>query len=161
MGGLRDEEVPAEETAPPVEDRRNPSARTLERVVPIAQRRSVGDVTVALASLEFYGEGIGVLRWRVSFGDGAFRRGPDLAFGMFEPVFEMHDEAGRALPRAPRGGGASDGESDGEAEVRELPEAGEIEVVATRLVADAYEPKGEHEGEGPSHEGPWTFRFAI
>ena len=41
-----------------------------------------------------------------------------------------------------------------EVEVRELPEAGEIEVGVTRLVADAYGPEGEHEGEGPSHEGP-------
>ena len=43
-------EVSAEETAPdePTERRREYSARTLERVVPIAQRRSVGDITVAL-----------------------------------------------------------------------------------------------------------------
>ncbi|MDP9487236.1 MAG: hypothetical protein M3Q49_15890 [Actinomycetota bacterium] len=156
-------EVPAEELAPdpPTEHRRDPTARTLERVVPIAQRRSVGDITVALASLELFGEGLGVLRWRVSLGDEAFRRDPDLGFGIFEPVFEVRDGTGRALPWSPRSGGASDGESRGEAEVRELPEAGEIEVVATRLVADAYGPEGEYEGEGPSHDGPWIFRFAI
>jgi hypothetical protein len=82
------------------------------------------------------------------------RRDPDLSFGIFEPVFEVRDDAGRDLPWSPRGGGASDGESDGETEVRELPEAGEIEVGVTRLVADAYGPEKEHEGEGPSHEGP-------
>jgi hypothetical protein len=156
-------EVSAEDTVPdePAERRREPSARTLERVVPIAQRRTVGDITVALPSLELFGEGLGILRWRVSLGDEAFRRDPDLAFGIFEPVFEMRDDGGRTLPWSPRGGGASDGESNGEAEVRELPEAGEIEVVATRLVIDAYGPEGEYEGEGPSHEGPWVFRFAI
>jgi len=154
---LAEEEVPE----PPPERRREPSARTLERVVPVAQRRSVGDITVALASLELYGEGLGVLRWRVSLGEGAFRRDPDLAFGMFEPDFEMRDDAGRALPWSPRSGGGHDGESDGAAEVFELPEAGEIEVVATRLVADTYGPEGEYEGESPSHEGPWSFRFAI
>jgi hypothetical protein len=156
-------EISAEEAAPdePAERSREPSARTLERVVPIAQRRSVGDITVALASLEFYGEGIGVLRWRVSLGDAALRRDPDLSFGILEPVFEVRDDAGRALTWSPRSGGGHDGESDGAAEVRELPEAGEIEVVATRLVADAYGPEGEYEGEGPSHEGPWAFRFAI
>src|SRR4028119_111454 len=60
----------AEETTPeePAERRREPRARTLARVVPVAQRRSVGDITVALASLGFYGEGIGVLRWRVHSG---------------------------------------------------------------------------------------------
>lgn len=156
-------EVPAEEFTPDpsTEQRRNPTARSLERVVPIAQRRSVGDITVALAALELFGEGLGVLRWRVSLGDEAFRRDPDLGFGMFEPVFEVRDGTGRDLPWSPLGGGGHDGESDGEAEVRELPEAGEIEVVATRLVTDAYGPEGEYEGEGPSHHGPWIFRFAI
>jgi hypothetical protein len=156
-------EVSAEETAPDelAERRRETSARTLERVVPIAQRWSVGNITVALASLEFYGEGIGVLRWRVSLGESALRRNPDLSFGIFEPVFEVHDGAGRDLPWSPRSGGGHDGESDGAVEVRELPEAGEIEVVATRLVADAYGSEREYEGEGPSHEGPWTFRFSI
>ena len=96
-----------------------------------------------------------------SLGDAALRRDPDLSFGIFEPVFEVRDDAGRALPWSPRGGGASGGESRGEVEVRELPEAGEIEVVVTRLVADAYGPEGEHEGEGPSHGGSWTFRFSI
>lgn len=119
-------EVSAEETVPdePAECRRSPSAQTLERVVPIAQRRSAGDITVALASLEFYGEGIGVLRWRVSLGDAALRNDPNLWFGILEPVFEVRDGAGRALPWSPRSGGASDGESRGEVEVRELPEAG-------------------------------------
>ena len=82
------------------------------------------------------------------------RRNPDLSFRIFEPVFEVRDGAGRDLPWSPRSGGGHDGESDGAVEVRELPEAGEIEVVATRLVADAYGPEGKHEGEGTSHEGP-------
>ena len=156
-------EVSTEETSPevPIERRREPSARTLERVVPIAQRRTVGNITVALASLELHGEGLGVLRWRISLGDAALRRDPDLSFGIFEPVFEVRDDAGRGLPWSPRSGGGHDGESDGAAEVSELPEAGEIEVVATRLVTDAYGPEGEYEGEGSSHEGPWPFRFAT
>ena len=88
-----------------------------------------------------------------SLGDAALRRDPDLSFGIFDPVFEERADAGRALPWSPRSG-ASGGESRGEVEVRELPEAGEIEVVVTRLVADAYGPEGKHEGEGTSHEGP-------
>ena len=55
---------------PPVERRREPSARTLERVVPVAQKQSVADVTVALTSLELYGVRVGLLRWRVSLGGG-------------------------------------------------------------------------------------------
>ena len=156
-------EVPAEEEIPdpPPERRREATAHTLERVVPVAQRQTVGGITVALASLELHGEGLGVLQWRVSLGEEAFRSDPDLGFGMFEPEFEVRDGGGRTLPWSPRRGGAHDGEADGYAEVHELPEAGDIEVVVKRLVADAYGPEGEYEGEGPSHEGPWTFRFAI
>ena len=156
-------EVPGEEAVPdpPIERRREATARTLERVVPVAQRQTVGDVTVALASLELYGEGLGALQWRASFGEEAFRRDPDLGFGIFEPEFEIRDGEGRTLPWWPRSGGGHDGEMRGEAEVSGLPEDGEIEVVVKRLVADAYGPEGEYEGEGPSHDGPWTFRFAI
>ena len=84
-----------------------------------------------------------------------------LGYGIPEPVFELRDGAGRDLPWSPRGGGASDGESDGEIEVRELPEAGEIQVEIVRLVADAYGPDGDHLGEGSSREGPWNFRFPL
>lgn len=64
-------EATAEEVAPepPVEHRRA-SARNLDPVVPIGQRRTVGEVTVALTSLELFGEGVGVLRYRISY-DGA------------------------------------------------------------------------------------------
>ncbi len=142
------------------ERRREPSARTLERVVPIAQRQSVGGITVALASLELHGGGLGALRWRVSFGEEALRDDPDLGFwGISEPEFEVRDGEGRILPWSPRGAGGHDGQADGEAEVRDLPDGGEIKVVVRRLVADAYGPEGEH--EGPSCEGPWTFRFTL
>ena len=146
---------------PPDGRRREPSARTLERVVPVAQGQSVADVTVALTSLELYGAGVGVLRWRVSLGAEALRGEPDLGFGIPEPVFEIRDGAGRLLPWSPRGGGASDGESDGEIEVWELPGAGELRIEVVRLVADAHGPEGDHLGEGPSLDGPWSFRFAV
>lgn len=156
-------EAPTEEEAPepPAERRRGPSARTLEHVVPIAQRRVVGDVTVALTSLELYGEGVGALRWRVSLGEDASQREPDFGFGMPEPVFEIRDGAGRDLPWSPRGGDASDGESDGECEVRELPEGGELHIEVVRLATDAYGPDGDYVGEGLSLDGPWNFRFSL
>ena len=146
---------------PPVERRREPSARTLERVVPVAQKQSVADVTVALTSLELYGAGVGLLRWRVSLGGGALQDEPDFGFGIPEPVFEIRDGAGRLLPWSPRGGGASDGESHGEIEVRELPEAGDLRIEVARLAADAYGPEGDHLGDGPSLYGSWSFRFAV
>lgn len=138
--------------------RRHPSARTLERVVPVAQRMKVGGITVAIASLELYGEGVGMLRWQTSFEEIPLRGCGNM--GIPEPIFEIRDDSGRTLPWSPRGAGASDGEADGEAQVEELPDAGELEVRVTRLVSDAYEG-GEYRGDGPSYEGPWTFRFTL
>jgi hypothetical protein len=81
-------EATAEEVAPatPVE-RRRVSARNLERVVPIGQRRTVGDITVALASLELFREGVGVLRYLVSYEAGMFEGG----YGIPEPEFIVRD----------------------------------------------------------------------
>ena len=155
-------EVPTEGVMPEPSPgrRREPSARTLERVVPIAQKRTVGETTVALTSLELYGEGVGALRWQASLREDALRSNPDFGFGIPEPEFEIRDDAGRSLPWWPRSSGAGDGESNGEIEVSDLPESGDIEVVVPRLVADAY-AHGEYQGEGPSFDGPWTFSFSI
>ncbi|CAA9481274.1 MAG: hypothetical protein AVDCRST_MAG12-1520 [uncultured Rubrobacteraceae bacterium] len=160
-GSFEVREVPAEEVPEPsLERRRFPSARNLERVVPIAQRRAVGDVTVALASLELYGEGVGALRWRVSLGESAFREAPDFGFDIPEPVFEIRDGDGRELSWSPESSGASDDEANGDVRVEGLPETGELEVEVPRLVADAYEG-GEYVGDGPSYDGPWVFRFPL
>ena len=134
-------EVSAEEERPepPVERRRETSALNLERVVPVAQKRAVGDVTVALMSLELYGEGVGVLQWRVSLGESAFQEAPDFGFGIPEPVFEIRDRAGGGLPWSPQHSGASDAEAEGSVRVEGLPETGELAVEVPRLVADAYE----------------------
>ena len=155
-------EVPAAETEPepPAERHREPSARTLERVVPVAQKRTVGDTTVALTSLEMYGEGLGVLRWQVSFGEDALRSNPDFGFGIPEPELEIRDAAGRALPWSPRGSHSGGEEAGGDIEVWDLPESGSLRVVVSRLVADAYANR-EYHGEGPSFGGPWTFSFSI
>ncbi len=148
----------ASETPPP--ERRNPSARTLERVVPVAQKMEVAGITVAIASLELYGEGLGVLRWRITFGDEALRAYPDLGFDTPEPVLEIRDGSGRTLDWLPQGAGYSDSEADGDLRVAGLPDSGELDVEVTRLVSDAYEP-GEHRGDGPSYEGPWSFRVTL
>jgi hypothetical protein len=77
-------------------------------VVPVAQRVTVDVITVAISSLELHGEGLGVLRWQVSFAEEALRRDPDLGFGIPEPEFEIRDESDRTLPGSPRGGSSSD-----------------------------------------------------
>jgi hypothetical protein len=94
-------------------------------------------------------------------GEEVFRDEPDFHFGIPEPMLEVLTDNGRELPWSPRGAGAGDGESDGEAEVWDLPETGELRVTVDRLAADAYGPDGGHLGEGASVDGPWDFRFSL
>ena len=148
-------EVSPEEIEPETSvERPRASARNLDRVVPIGQRRTVGEITLALSSLEFFGEGVGVLRYRISYGAGMF-------YGLAEPEFVVRDASGRELPWSPQGGGGSDTESDGEVEVRDLPEAGELEVGVTRLVSLVFDEEAGEEVVEDSYDGPWTFSFSI
>lgn len=150
-------EVPVEEFAPePPVERRRASAQTLERVVPIGQRQTVNEITVALTSLELFEEGIGVLRYRISYDKGLFEGG----YSIPEPELVVRDGLGQVLPWSPQGAGGSEIEVDGEVEVRDLPEAGELEVEVTRLVSLVFEEAGE-EVEEDSYDGPWVFRFSI
>ena len=152
-------EVSEVEAAPePLPEFRTPIARTLERVVPVAQKSTVGGVTVAIASLELYGEGLGVLRWMVSFEGDLWDIGNDT--GVPEPRFEIRDSPGRDLTWLPQGGGASDGEASGDVMVEGLPDTGALSVEVPRLVADAYEDGG-YRGDGPSFDGPWSFQFTV
>jgi hypothetical protein len=149
-------EVPPEEIEPeqPVE-RRRASARNLDRVVPIGQRRTVGEVTVALTSLELFGEGVGVLRYRISYEAGMFEGEIPM------PELVVRDESGRELPWSLQGSSSGTDEADGEVEVRDLPETGELEVEVARLVSLAFDEEAGEEVVEDSHDGPWTFRFAI
>jgi hypothetical protein len=136
---------------------RQPSARILEHVVPIAQRETVGEVTVALASLELFGKGLGILRYRISYAEGMFEGG----YGIPEPQLVIRDDSGRELPWSPRGNGSSGSEAEGEVEVRDLPEKGELEVEVTRLVSLVFDEEAGHEVEENSYDGPWSFRFSL
>jgi hypothetical protein len=149
-------EVAPEEIEPePSVERRRASARNLDRVVPIAQRQTVGEVTVAFTSLELFGEGVGVLRYRISYEAGMFED------GIPEPQLVIRDESERILPWSPQGGSASESEADGEVEVRELPETGELEVEVTRLVSLVFDEEAGEEEVDDSYDGPWTFSLSI
>jgi hypothetical protein len=151
-------EALAEEVAPePSEQRRHASARYLVRVVPIAQRQSVGETLVALTSLELFGEGVGVLRYRISHERGMLGG----SHGVPEPEFVIRDDSGRVLPWSPQGYGASDTEADGEVEVRNLPEGGELKVEVTRLMSLTFDEEAGREVEEDSYDGPWIFRFSL
>jgi hypothetical protein len=148
---------PTAEDVVPEPRGRQPSARILERVVPIAQRETVGEVTVALTSLELFGKRLGILRYRISYVEGMFEGG----YGIPEPQLVIRDESGRELPWSPRGNGSSGSEAEGEMEVRDLPEKGELEVEVTRLESLAFDEEAGEEVATDFCEGPWTFRFSI
>lgn len=160
-GSFEQREVSEENAAPrpPTDHRAEPSARTLERVVSVAQTRTVRGV--AVASLEIYGEGVGILHWRASLGEKALRDEPDLWYGAAEPVLKVRDGSGRELAWSPGSGGGHNGESGGGAEIWDLPKTGELRVEVVRLAVDAYGPDGDYRGEGASVNGPWSFAFSL
>jgi hypothetical protein len=154
-------EASPEEIEPePYVECRRASARNLDRVVPIAQRQTVGEVTIALTSLELFGGGVGVLRYRISYEAGMFEVSHGFG-GIPEPEIVVRDGSDRELPWSPRGSSSSESETDGEVEVRDLPETGELEVEVTRLVSLVFDEEAGEEVVEDSYDGPWTFRFAI
>lgn len=134
-------------------------AENLQRVVPIAQRETVDGITVALVCLELFGEGLGVLSYRISVARGG---GNCSFYGVPEPEMSLLAPSGNALPCSPMAGGGSDVESDGKVEVRDLPEAGRLEVMVERLVVREWDPEaGEEVSEDDTYEGPWAFHLTI
>lgn len=151
-------ECASEDPAPPRERRPEPSARTLERVVSIARRETIGGITVALTSLELFERGPGVLRWRVSSaGDLSGHEEEDEHRGIPHPTFEIQDGSGRILSWSPLGSSSGDGESDGEIGVEELSDAGEISVEIPRITSESWR----EELAEKTYDGPWSFSFSI
>jgi hypothetical protein len=81
------------------------------------------------------------------------------SYGIPEPELVVRDESGRELPWSPRGSSSSESEADGEVEVRDLPESGEVEV--RRLVSLVFDEEAGEEVAEDSYDGPWTFSFSI
>lgn len=125
--------------------------------MPIAQKQVVGEIAVALVSLEVYESGIGILRWRFSYDKSLFQDRGEHGDLTPEPDFVIRDDSGRVLLWSPRSSGGGGGEESASVEVSDLPEAGELEVEVARMVAGAW---AEEEAE-TSYDGPWTFRFTI
>lgn len=149
------EAAPEEVVPEPPVERPRASAWNLERVVPVAQKQAVGGITVALASLELFGEGVGVLRYLISSEEGLFE------YGIPEPELVLRDASGRVLSWSPRGSGSRGGEADGEVEVRDLPQTGALEVEVTRLASLGFDEEAGEEVEEDSYDGPWTFEITI
>lgn len=131
------------------------NARTLRKVVPVAQKHEAGGIAVALSVLELYHGGSGILRYLIShdpqtaFGD-LFGGGP-------EPEVEVQDGSGRRYEWVPGGSGGADGEMEGALQIFGLPGFGELEIRVLRVVST--EPPQRTVSE--AHEGPWEFRVSL
>jgi hypothetical protein len=110
----------------------------------------VDDIMVALASLELFGEGVGILRYLVSYETGMF----EVGYGIPEPELVVRDGSGRELPWSPQGAGGSKSEIDGEVEVRDVPDIGELEVEVARLVSLVFDEETGEEVAEDSYNGP-------
>ena len=141
----------------PAERRPEPSAWTLERVVSKARREKVGEITVALTSLELFERGPGVLRWRVSLTEDAPGDDESHYGGMAHPAFIIRDTAGRTLSWSHRSSGSGGGESDGEIEVENLPSEGEISVEIPFLTSKPWRKSLADR----TYDGPWSFSFEV
>ena len=141
----------------PARRRPEPSARTLNRVVSIARREKVGGISVALTSLELFERGPGVLRWRVSLTENAPDDNEFDYGGIPHPAFIVRDAAGRTLRWSHRSSGSGGGESDGEIEVENLPNRGEISVEIPRLTSEPWREALAHR----TYDGPWSFSFEV
>jgi hypothetical protein len=128
------------------------NARTLKKVVPIAQGREARGITVALSALELYEGGGGVLRYLISHdAKGAFE------YGGPEPEVEIRDALGNHYGWNLEGYSGGDGEEEGTLEVFDLPDSGDLEVVVTRVVRTE-PPEG---AVSEARDGPWEFRLSL
>ena len=142
-------------------ERWKPAATTLRRVVPVAQKRHASGLTVALSYLEIHEGGNGFLRFLMRQDRPTRRR------ALTSPGLELRvrDGSGRPLETREDGGGSSMESSyatlasHASLLVFGLPDSGDIKVEVLRVVElDEY---GRTREEGPSWEGPWTFRFRV
>lgn len=128
------------------------NANTLRQVVPIAQSREVGGITVALSALELYEDGGGILRYLISYD-------PQTVFedGGLEPEIEARDGSGNSYGWGLDGYSGGDGEEEGTLEMYDLPDSGELEIRVARVVST--EPPDGAVSE--SREGPWNFHISL
>lgn len=138
-----------------------PTATTLRRVVPVAQKRHASGLTIALSFLEIHEGGNGFLRLLMRQDRPTRRRALEL------PRLELcvRDGSGRTLGTTEDSSGSSMGPgyatlaSHATLLVFCLPESGDVHVEVARVV-DAGVPGQPRETE-LSWEGPWTFRFSV
>lgn len=127
---------------------RGTSVRTLQRVVPVVQKASVGSITVALDSVERHEGGDGVLRFLIS-SDTEY-------LGMPEPEVSVRDVSGHSYRVLSNRASSSGDETEVSMHALGLPEPAELEADDLHLT----EIDHRHgDAEGASWEDPSPFRF--
>ena len=133
----------------------------LRRVVPVAQKRHASGLTVALSFLEIHEGGNGFVRFLMC------QERPTRRRVLTSPGLEIRvrDGSGRPLETREDSSGSSMGSSyatlasQATLLIFGLPDSGDVEVEVVRIVElDMF---GYPREEGPTWEGPWTFRFRV
>lgn len=131
------------------------NARTLRKVIPVAQRREAGSIMVALSALELYEGGEGILRYLISHDPHTVFEDPFK--GSPEPEIEVQDASGRYYGWGLDGSSGGDGETEGTLEIFDLPGSGDIQIKVMRVVSTE-PPEGD---VSEAHEGPWEFHLSL
>lgn len=161
------------------------SARELERVVPISERREVeGEFAISLASMEVYGEAGCVIRYaldlfRPDFSDLEMTgpvSGQTIQFSDLDPEFAVRDQSGYVYDSVFDGGSTSTHIDNAEFRyayfsIQPLrPETEELTVDLVRLVRETrYNDASPERPAAPEAEevadtvwtGPLSFTFAV
>lgn len=131
------------------------NARTLRKVIPIAQKREADGITIALSALELYEGGEGILRYLISHDPQTVFKDPFK--GSPEPEIEAQDGSGRYYGWGLDGYSGGEGETEGTLQAYELPRSGDLEITIVRVVSTE-PPEG---AVSEAHEGPWEFHLSL
>lgn len=131
------------------------NARTLRKVIPIAQKREAGGITIALSALELYEGGGGILRYLISHDPQKVFKDPFK--GGLEPEIEVQDGSGRCYGWLPDGYSGGAGETEGTLQIFELPRSGDLRITVVWVVGTE-PPEG---AVSEAHEGPWKFHLSL
>ncbi len=131
-------------------------ATTLERVVPIAEKRKFGGLTLALASLEIYAGGNGVLRYLLEIDETSGAHFVSIP----KPHFVITNDSGTQLRNHFEEGSSSDRVAAGALNVFDLPSSGglTVRVEHIRYLEEALERRNL---KAEPIEGSWSFGIQL
>jgi hypothetical protein len=142
-----------------------PSLLDLQRVIPVGQARTHGDVTVELLSLELYADGF-VVNGRVLVGASTRDEASGNAFLMLDAQSRAHvdDDLGRAyVPTRLRGDGGRQEYRFGQAFSPSLPEGAKtLRIELANIRRARFDPLApDDRSRDVRLEGPWVFQVPL